>query len=49
MNHASDLELLFVIPLGLAIAFMVWVFWNLTIQLRSKRRNHDSNYYLTRR
>jgi hypothetical protein len=49
MTHAPDFELLFAIPLGLAIAFMVWVFGNLTIQLRSKRRDRHSNYYLPRR
>jgi hypothetical protein len=33
MNH-SDLRYLFVIPLGLGIAFMVWVFWNLAKQIK---------------
>lgn len=41
--HISDSEFLFVIPLALAIAFMMWVFWNLTGQIkRSRRRRRKS-------
>jgi hypothetical protein len=31
--HTPELIYLFVIPFGLAIGFMVWVFWNLTKQI----------------
>jgi hypothetical protein len=31
------LTVLFLIPLGLALAFLLWVLWNLTEQLSSRR------------
>jgi hypothetical protein len=34
--HTADLIYLSVIPFGFAIAFMVWVFWNLTKQIRQR-------------
>jgi len=37
MAHTSDLDYLFLIPLGLGLAFMLWVLWNLTRQLKRKR------------
>lgn len=36
MTQASDVDYLFLIPLGLSITFMVWVLWNLTRQLKRK-------------
>ncbi len=32
MTHSSDFDYLSLIPLALAIAFMLWVLWNLTKQ-----------------
>jgi len=32
MKPASDLYYLFLIPLGFALAFMLWVLWNFTKQ-----------------
>lgn len=39
--HISDFEFLLLIPFGLAIAFMIWVFWNLTKQLKQGARRHQ--------
>ncbi len=34
MTHVSDFAYLLLIPLGLALAFLLWVLWNLTRQLK---------------
>jgi hypothetical protein len=34
MVHRYDFDLLFVLPFAAGVAFMVWVFWNLTKQIK---------------
>ena len=39
--HLTSLHLLFLIPVGLALAFMLWVLWNLTQQLAHRDESTD--------
>ncbi len=36
MTHAYDFEVLFLLPFAVAIGFLVWVFWNLTREVRPR-------------
>ena len=42
MFHLTETEWLFMIPFGLAVLFMLWVFWNFSLQLRRKRAARDA-------
>ena len=33
MIQVSEFDLLFFLPMGLAVAFLLWVFWNLARQI----------------
>jgi len=37
IRHANDADILFLIPVGLAISFMLWVIWALEKQIRKGR------------
>jgi hypothetical protein len=37
MTHANDADILFLIPVGLAISFMLWVIWAIEKQIRKGR------------
>jgi hypothetical protein len=39
--HLTLLHYLFLIPVGLALAFMVWVLWSLTEQLAHRNESTD--------
>jgi hypothetical protein len=35
----TDLNYLFLLPVAAALAFMIWVLWNVTMQLRPEKRS----------
>jgi hypothetical protein len=39
--HLTGLHYLFLIPVGLALAFMLWVLWSLTEQLAHRNESTD--------
>lgn len=43
MLHVSIDRLLFALPFGLAVVFMLWVLWNLHLQLNGPARKHAAD------